>query len=265
MVAIDNLSDPMKAIQALVRRIERLENNTNQNRSAIGRGGLSVYDGGMITIENGGLRVTGSAEIVGTLNANGTINMTGIFIASGEMQLNGTTVATGEFHIDGPLLVDGNTTFNGELTINGITNITGDTTVTGKLVTDGPVDITGLTKITGELEVSGVTTLKNDLIVSSGGRIVADGVSIDPDFLDGSLRFANGTYLAATPNGAQLVRTGPGNGAVTVGSGQADMGAAGYAFILNSNGAFITGSLPTTTNAPNMYRDPSTGRLFRTT
>ncbi|MCW3766476.1 autotransporter adhesin family protein [Paenarthrobacter sp. PAE-2] len=211
MVAIDNMADPMRAIQALVRRVERLENNTNQNRSAIGRGGLSVYDGGMITIENGGLRVTGSAEIIGTLNANGTINMTGIFIASGEMQLNGTTVATGEFNIDGPLLVDGNTTFNGELTINGITNITGDTTVTGKLVTDGPVDINGLTNITGDLEVSGTmdingaATLNNDLTVAEGRKIKLGGLTLENTGTGGgTLNFPNGSVSSSTALGMLL-------------------------------------------------------------
>lgn len=211
MVAIDNMADPMRAIQALVRRVERLENNTNQNRSAIGRGGLSVYDGGMITIENGGLRVTGSAEIIGTLNANGTINMTGLFIASGEMQLNGTTVATGEFNIDGPLLVDGNTTFNGELTINGITNITGDTTVTGKLVTDGPVDINGLTNITGDLEVSGTmdingaATLNNDLTVAAGKKIKLGGLTLENTGTGGgTLNFPNGSVSSSTALGMLL-------------------------------------------------------------
>lgn len=214
MVAIDNMADQMKALQALVRRVERLENNTNQNRSAIGRGGLSVYDGGMITIENGGLRVTGSAEIIGTLNANGTINMTGLFIASGEMQLNGTTIATGEFNIDGPLLVDGNTTFNGELTINGITNITGDTTVTGKLVTDGPVDINGLTNITGDLEVSGTmdingaATLNNDLTVAEGRKIKLGGLTLENTGTGGgTLNFPNGSVSSSSALG-MLIASG---------------------------------------------------------
>ncbi|QSZ49416.1 polymer-forming cytoskeletal protein [Arthrobacter sp. D5-1] len=211
MAAIDNLADAMRAIQALVRRVERLENNTNQNRSAIGRGGMSVYDGGMITIENGGLKVTGSAEIIGTLNANGTINMTGIFIASGEMQLNGTTVATGDFHIDGPLMVDGNTTFNGELNITGITNITGDTTVTGKLVTDGPVDINGLTKITGDVEVSGAMDVTGDLTVS--GELDITG----PATLNSDLTVATGKKI--TLGGLTLENTGNNGGAVNFPNG----------------------------------------------
>ncbi|AOY72047.1 hypothetical protein ARZXY2_2517 [Arthrobacter sp. ZXY-2] len=210
MAAIDNLAND-DSLAGLVKRVRRLENGTPQNNAGIGRGGMTVYDGGMITIENGGLRVNGSAEIIGTLNADGTINMTGIFIASGEMQLNGTTIATGQFNIDGPLLVDGNTTFNGELTINGITNITGDTTVTGKLVTDGPVDINGLTKITGDLEVSGTmdingpTTLNNDLTVAEGKKIRLGGLTLENTGTGGgTVNFPNGSVSSSSAFGLLL-------------------------------------------------------------
>lgn len=223
MAAIDNLNND-DSLAGLVRRVRRLENGTPQNNAGIGRGGMTVYDGGMITIENGGLRVNGSAEIIGTLNADGTINMSGIFIASGEMQLNGTTIATGDFRIQGPLLVDGNTTFNGELNINGITNITGDTTVTGKLVTDGPVDINGLTKITGDVEVSGkmdVTgdlkvigdlditgpaTLNNDLTVAAGKKITLGGLSLENTGTGGgTVNFPNGSVSSSSALGMLLV------------------------------------------------------------
>jgi cytoskeletal protein CcmA (bactofilin family) len=195
-------------IRDLERRVRALEFNSNMNSSAIGRGGIRVHSGGGITIENGGLSVTGSATIIGTLNADGTINMSGIFIASGEMQLNGTTVATGDFTIEGPLLVNGDTTFNGELTINGITNITGDTTVTGHLVTDGPVDINGLTQITGDLEVSGTldisgpATLNNDLTVAAGKKITLGGLTLENTGTGGgTLNFPNGSFSSSTTFG----------------------------------------------------------------
>lgn len=254
MAAIDNLADAMKAIQALVRRVERLENNTNQNRSAIGRGGLSVYDGGTITIENGGLRVTGSAEIIGTLNANGTINMTGIFIASGDMQLNGTTVATGDFRVEGPLLVDGNTTFNGELNITGITNITGDTTVTGKLVTDGPVDINGLTRITGDVEVSGTMDVTGDLEVS--GTMDING----PATLNNDLTVAEGKKIKL--GGLTLENTGTGGGTVNFPNGSVSSSTA-FGMLIASAVAVEIGApvvkvtgIPSTTDVPaNVYID----------
>lgn len=206
MGQIDNLNQG--TINDILRRLRQLEFNTNQNAMGIGRGGIDVYGGGGITIENGGLSVTGSATIIGTLNADGTINMSGIFIASGEMQLNGTTVATGDFTIEGPLLVDGDTTFNGELTINGITNITGDTTVTGHLVTDGPVDINGLTQITGDLEVSGTldisgpATLNNDLTVAAGKKITLGGLTLENTGTGGgTLNFPNGSFSSSTTFG----------------------------------------------------------------
>ncbi len=211
MGRIDNINGD--EIADLLRRVRALENRTTLNNSAIGRGGMEVYDGGVLNISNGGLVVNGSAQIVGTLNADGTINMTGLFIASGTMQLNGTTIATGDFNIDGPLIVDGNTTFNGTLNINGITTIQGDTTVTGKLITNGPVDINGLTKITGSLEITGTgnltvsgtmningaSTLNNDLTVAAGKRIILGGLTLENTGAGGgTMNFPNGSVSSGT-------------------------------------------------------------------
>lgn len=203
MGQIDNLNQD--EVASLWRAIRALQYATNQNNMAVGRGGISVYGGGGITIENGGLSVTGSATVVGTLNADGTINMTGLFIASGEMRLNGTTIATGDFNIDGPLIVDGNTTFNGTLNINGVTTIAGDTTVTGKFVTNGPVDINGLTKITGNLtvtgtlDINGAATLNNDLTVAAGKKIILGGLTLENTGAGGgTLNFPNGSVSSGS-------------------------------------------------------------------
>ncbi|MET3349650.1 UNVERIFIED_ORG: hypothetical protein ABID57_001322 [Arthrobacter sp. UYEF1] len=185
MGKIDNLAGDEAA--KIWQAIRELTYRTNLNSSAIGRGGMEIYDGGMLTISNGGLSVTGSATVVGTLNADGTINMTGLFIASGEMRLNGTTIATGEFNIDGPLIVDGNTTFNGTLNINGVTTIAGDTTVTGTFNTNGPVNITGLTTLTGDLDV-----------VGAGNIQVGDNMLLLPGVAGGSIQFSSGGGLENT-------------------------------------------------------------------
>jgi hypothetical protein len=115
-------------------------------------------------------------------------------------------------------------------------------------------------KTTGTLSVEGVTTLKNDLNVTTG-KVVAGGVTIDPGYLSGSVRFSNGTTLAASPNGAQL--TSSGSGAVTVGASQADMAGGGRAVIVNGVGFYLSGSLPTTTNPANLYVSPG-GMLYKT-
>jgi cytoskeletal protein CcmA (bactofilin family) len=243
---IDNLAEGN--LGDVFRRLRALEFASNQNNMAVGRGGIRVHGGGGITIENGGLVVSGSATISGELIADGTITMSGTFTATGDVNLNGPTAIAGDTTVTGDFTVTGPTA------LNGTTTVAGDTTVTGVFTVNGAM------KTTSTLSVEGVTTLKNDLNVTTG-KIVAGDVSIDPAYLSGSLRFANGTYLAATPNGAQLVKSG-GGGAVTVSSSQADMSAGSLAFILNSVGAYLTG-LPTTSNPSNLYIDPANGRLYR--
>ncbi|XAZ30678.1 hypothetical protein AAHB34_16155 [Paenarthrobacter ureafaciens] len=221
--------------------IKKLQYATSQNNMAVGRGGITVYGGGGITIENGGLYVNGSATISGTLIAEGEIEMSGTFTATGTVRLSGQT------DVWGPLTVTGDTD------LDGLTTITGDTTVTGDFNVDGPM------KTTGTLDVEGVTTLKNDLNVTTG-KIVAGAVTIDPGYFDGSVRFSNGSYIAATPNGAQFIR---GSGAVTVSNGQADMGVGTNSIIVNTVGTFLNG-LPTTTSPANLYISEG-GRVYRST
>ncbi|BCW47898.1 hypothetical protein [Arthrobacter sp. StoSoilB13] len=233
--------------------IRDLRYATNQNHMAIGRSGMSVYDGGAITIENGGLYVTGSATISGELIADGTITMTGIFTATGDVNLNGPVDIAGATTITGDVTSAGHFTQTGPTDLNGTTTVAGDTTVTGDFTVNGPM------KTTSTLSVEGVTTLKNDLNVTTG-KIVAGDVTIDPGYFDGSLKFANGSYLAATPNGAQLVK---GSGAVTVSTSQADMGVGLNAIIVNSTGTFLN-NLPTTTEPANLYISEG-GRVYRST
>ena len=234
MGQIDNLNNSQ--LPDILRRLDRLERAAPMNNAAIGRGGIEVYDGGVIRITNGGLSVTGTATITGTLQADGTIAFTGTFTQSGPSTFTGTT------------------NLNGPTNIAGITSITGNTTVTGDFTTNGPM------KTTGTLSVEGVTTLKNDLNVTTG-KINAGSVTIDPSHLSGSVKFSNGTTVSATPNGAQLVKSG--GGAVTVSSGQADIGIpGGGAVIADGSGVSLAG-ISTTTSATNVRMDPVTGRLYR--
>jgi len=225
MGKFDNLNDSQ--FPDILRRLERLERGTPMNNAAIGRGGIEVYDGGLITVSNGGIKVTGSIDVIGELIASGTLTFTGTL------------------------------TQEGESTFTGPTHFEGNTDVTGNFDVDGPMTTTDT------LDVEGVTTLKNDVNVTGAGKVTAGGVSLDPSYLSGSLRFSNGTYVAATPNGAQLVKTG-GGGAVTVSSSQADIGAGAGAVIANDSGVTLLG-LPTTALKPNLYIDPTTKLLYRST
>ncbi|MET4095106.1 hypothetical protein [Arthrobacter sp. UYCu712] len=214
---------------------------TPMNGASIGRGGLRVYGGGVITIENGGLKVTGTAEIIGRLIASGIIDFTGDVTVSGPMDVSGILTVTNNL-----IIASG-----GKITAGSI-----------ELNPDGSAKFGSLTispagKITsGSAEINPDGSVKfGALTIDTAGKVTAGGVSLDPNYFDGSVRFSNGTYLAATPNGAQLVKAG--GGAVTVSAAQADMGAGAYAVIVNGNGVSMLG-LPTTPNKPNLYMDPVT-------
>jgi hypothetical protein len=78
------------------------------------------------------------------------------------------------------------------------------------------------------------------------------------------VRFDNGTTLAATVNGAQLVKSGTGGGAVTVSASQADVAAGGRGVIVNNVGIYLVGTLPETANKPNLYVSEG-GMLYKST
>jgi cytoskeletal protein CcmA (bactofilin family) len=235
MGAIDNLN--ASEFPDIFRRLRALETATPLSNASIGSGGIRVHSGGMITIENGGLRVTGTAEIIGALIASGTIDFTG------------------------------NVTISGPLTIEGTTDITGDTTVAGTLTTSGPLHVNGTTDISGDLDVdgtldiNGVATLNNDLNVQGGGKIVAGAITLDPASLGGKLGFSNGTYVAATPNGAQLAQ---GDSAVFVSASQAGIARAGVGFFVDGTSPVFTG-LPTTSEPANLHVSLTTGRVSLST
>lgn len=275
MSQINNLSQG--DVNDIFRRLRRLENSTNQNNMAIGRGGLSVYGGGGITIENGGLDVTGSATISGLLEASGTINMSGTFAATGDVNLNGPTDVAGNFTVTGPTALNGtttvagNTTVTGDFTVtgptdlNGVTTIAGDTTVTGNFAVNGPM------KTTGTLSVEGVTTLKSNLYVNDGSKIVAGNVAINPASFNGALEFSSGRAIYDT--GASLMMSnGSGSASVSVTGSQVviEGGTADIHVVNNLVGVNadleVTGSttlnLTATSNEANVYYNPTSGRLY---
>lgn len=256
MGQIDNLNQG--TINDILRRLRQLEFNTNQNAMGIGRGGIDVYGGGGITIENGGLVVTGSATITGVLEATGTINMSGVFTATGDVNLNGPVDIAGNTTITGDVTSAGHFTQTGPTDLNGVTTVAGDTTVTGDFTVNGPM------KTTGTLGVEGVTTLKANLNVISGGKIIAGGLSLDPLATGGSLVFAGGGGVQG--QSGITVMKGFGN-AGFLSSTMASMFAGSNSINVEAGIIDITGpikntGMPTTSSAANVYYDSSSGQLY---
>ena len=233
MGLIDNLSQSQ--IPEIFRRLRALENGAPMNSAAIGRGGIEVYDGGVINITNGGLSVTGTATITGTLQADGTIKFTGTLTQSG------------------PSTFTGDTKLNGPTHINGATDITGNVTSTGTFTNNGPTNLNGATRTTGTLSVEGVTTLKNDLNVTAGGKIKAGVTQVNPD---GTITLGPG--LTLTPD------NGSGTAAIKAGASQIQLTPSNPTYWAQfTGGAYFQGrvsamdlrldSLQTTTEKPNLY------------
>jgi len=238
MAGLDDLS--RGELADILRRLRQLETASPLQNASIGSNGLRVYDGGVITIENGGLSVTGTASVLGTLIASGIINFTGTVTISGPLTVSGLTTVTNNLVVASggkitagtiELNPDGSAKF-GTMTISPAGKITSGS---AEINPDGSVKFG--TFLVG---TDGKVTLANDLTVTTAGKIIAGGVTIDPAYLSGSVKFSNGSYIAATPNGAQMVQSG-GGGAVTVGAAQADMGAGAVAVIVNSGGSWSIG------------------------
>ena len=176
--------------------IHELQFSSNQNNSAIGRSGLLVYDGGVITIENGGLNVTGSATISGTLIAAGEIEMSGTFTATGDVNLNGPTAIAGDTTVTGDFTVSGPTS------LQGVTTIVGDTTVTGTFDVDGPMTTTGTLDVEGAMDIKGPSSLNNDLTVAAGKKIKLGGLTLENTGTGGgTVNFPNGSVSSSTAFG----------------------------------------------------------------
>lgn len=250
MGKFDNLNDSQ--IPDILRRLARLETASPVNNTAIGRGGIEVYDGGVINVSNGGLNVVGSGTFTGTLYANGTVAFTGNFTQSG------------------PSTFTGDTKLNGPTHINGATDITGNTTVTGDFKVTGPTHLEGATDIKGTLSVEGATTLKGDMTLTTG-KIKAGGMTVDPSASGGSVVFSGGGGVQGTSGTTAL--KGAGNAGVLTntnvnlfaGATALDVtptlvtitGPATVTGNLNANAAITNGGMPTTTIAANMYASAS--------
>jgi|GEM_PF-1223413 len=250
MAGLDNLNSNLLA--RLEARVAKLEMAPAATNTAIGRSGLLVYDGGVITIENGGLDVTGSASISGTLNVTGTTSL------SGSTSMSGPTDVSGAFTVTGVTKLNGNTTINGTLTVTNNTDITGRLIVTGNMATRGT------------LSVEGVTTLRNDLILTTGAEITAGATHLYPSgravfgsfVIDpASAKPIDTPYGAIYADGSGISLYQSAMEQISVGGGEINAQAGGKILSL-SNSGFRVLSLPTTSSAANVYYDSGTGYFY---
>jgi len=222
----DNLNDSQ--VPDLIRRIERLERAAPMNNAAVGRGGFEVYDGGMITISNGGLKVTGSIDVIGELIASGTLTFTGTL------------------------------TQEGESTFTGPTHFEGNTDVTGDFDVDGPMTTTST------LDVEGVTNLKNDVNVTGGGKITAGNTKISPSASNGGVEFVSGGGVGGS--GGVVAIKGSGNAglitdttaSVFAGANSVDVSPSAVTI----NGPLKATGITSTGSAANMFYDTVTKQIY---
>ncbi|WP_217133824.1 hypothetical protein [Leucobacter chinensis] len=160
-------------ISDLMHTIRQMVTQAMQNAS-FGSAGLRVYDGGWITIENGGLSITGTAKVSGKLGGDGTFDWTGPWYLKGKGEITGDTDITGK------LKATGDTEFGGNTSIKKKLDVTAETRLRGK------------------------TTIEADLEVTSAGKIKVGDMTIEPRAGGGRVTFANGATITADGSGASL-------------------------------------------------------------
>lgn len=246
----------------------------------------------------GTVNVGGVLDVTGTLNGSGVTNLSGTNNFSGVNHLTGPTDVAGNFEIiaggqfksgESIIYPDGSAKF-------GALGIASDGTMQAglfELRPDGSANFGTL-----EILADGTLNVSNDINVLNLGRIKAGHVEIWPD----NIGMQNGG-ITSGPTGFRFTGTGGrdavlesigGQAQIVTGSGEQVIARAG-AIDLNAAKIWINGSveasgradwrgqsyfhagvsilstvfnltaLPTTTQKANLYADPSTGRVYRST
>lgn len=144
-------------LQRLWAAIRTIAKATLQN-SSIGRAGLRIYDGGVLLIEDGGLSVTGTANVSGTLTGSGNLTWTGPSLFQGTVNVTGNSAFGGTLHILGATTIGGLVTLNNDLSLG-----------TGRILA-GPVIVDRLGPAGGRIRSTG------QLILGDGsGSVYVDG------------------------------------------------------------------------------------------
>lgn len=133
-MGVDHPGLPM-SIADLMRQVRRVAKQTIQNAS-IGRAGIRVYDGGWIRIEDGGLSVTGTADVSGRLQGAGTFDWTGPMWLRGSIMLPGNLTGVGTLLWSGPWELRGNGDITGDVGIDGDLSLGSGRFLAGPLIID---------------------------------------------------------------------------------------------------------------------------------
>jgi len=232
-------------IPDILRRLRALENAAPMNNGAVGRGGFEVYDGGVITISNGGLSVTGTATILGTLIASGIINFTGVVTISGPLTVSGLTTVTNNLVVASGGKITAGTI---ELNPDGSAKF-GTMTIspTGKITTG-----------TAEINPDGSAKFGNTNIDTAGRVKVGSSMTLDPTVSSGALVFSNGAQVFTDATTVQMFK---GGSVVQIDSSSAKLQATGGYVNVDSAGVRLDGPLrnssPSTITgvSPNLYMD----------
>lgn len=248
MGLINNLTQGMVA--DIFRRLRALETASPMNAGAVGSGGFEVYDGGVITISNGGLNVTGTASILGTLIASGTINFTGTVTVSGPMSVSGVMTVTNNV-----VVASGGKITAGTIQLN-----------PDGSAKFGTMTISPAGKITsGSAEINPDGSVKfGNMTISAAGVITSGNVLLDPSASSGGFTFVSGGGVGG--NGGSVLVRGSGNAGLTTNT-TASLFAASNSLDVSPTGITVNGPLKnngmtTTANAANVYFDPVSKQLF---
>lgn len=250
MARVNNLKDGN--LGEAKRQQRRDQYSTPLNGSSVGHGGQRFYGTGRLTVQNEGLFVTGVASIAGTLSVDGTSRFSGQTFIYGPLEVTGSTILDGPTDVGGAFTVTGETKLNGNTTVGGNLEL-----VSGGLFKAGATEIrpdgsakfglfdiaaNGNLRSKGMLDIEGVTTLKADLNVTTGGKIKAGGMTIDPAE-GGKISFPSNQYIKSTDTrlvGSSLHLQGT----------------------LEVENAVVFKGLQSTQSDPNVYYNPTTGVLY---
>lgn len=206
---------------ALLARLEAVEEYIRSNplqSASIGRGGIRVYDGGVILIENGGLRVVGWADILGALNGEGNLNW------------------SGSAFFDGPVEITDTLKVLAATTLEAVTRVLGDLRVEA----DGTITA-GNVKITPDkIEVGGGSS---PATLQDGKMSFATGGAVEADTDVGGAKLTAGDAVANVGSVASIRK---GSSSVIVAPGSVTVNAAGGGPItLQGQVTIPLGNLPT--------------------
>lgn len=197
-MAVHHPGDLQQEVGNLQNLITQLVKQATQNAS-FGSAGLRVYGGGWIVIENGGLSVTGTAQVSGTLTGDGTFDWDGPWYLNGVGRITGDTTGTGRLAWEGSWSLDGNGEITGDVTISG--NVLG----TGRFQWNGPWDLRGAGEIKGNVNITGALDVLNRLTLGPSGYIEAGTVRIDRAGTYGGRIASTGAALELAATGSVII------------------------------------------------------------